>query len=138
MKKKKVEKFIDKFAELYLNYQNKQTKAVKNLSDEDLKFLAKEFKKCAVGDPQTSFGFRTTFWDTNHDLLIRLLMYRECFKQAKDSNVSCYCFTCKGECRGEEEHDKIIPRKTEDEMRVGEMSRDDLIQEVLKWRKLNK
>lgn len=139
MDTKLADKFVEKFASLYIKYQDKKSRLIKNLSDEDLEFLANHFDKQALGgDPQTCFGFRVELWDINADGLRAEINMRKMFRRAKESNLNCYCPTCDGICKGEEEHDRLVPALTADEMQVGEMSRDELAKEVLKWRGLNK
>lgn len=137
MKTKKIEKFIDKFAKLYLQFQDKQVNLIKKLSNEDLEQLAAAFDKCALGgEKQTCFGFRVELWDRYANNVRKELWLRNMFKRANESGLACYCPTCDGKCLGEDHHDLIVPAKTEYEMRVGEMSRDQLTAEILKLNKL--
>jgi len=137
MNHKKIEEFIEKFAKLYYKFQEKQSKLIKNLSDKDLEQLSVVFEKQALGgDPQTCFGFRVELWDRYSNNIRKELWFRNMFKRAKESGLDCYCPTCDGKCLGEDYHDKIVPGKTEYEMRIGEMSRDQLTTEVLRLNKI--
>ncbi len=133
MKYKLILKYIDKFSELYLSFKNKQIKIIKKLSDEELNELIIAFKKQALGgESQSCFGFRVDLWDQYAANLEQELYVRNIFKRAKESGIDCYCITCKGKCLGDSHHDIIFPPKTEYEMRIGEMSRVQLIEEILK------
>lgn len=137
MKKKSINKFINKFAELHINYQNKQFKLIKYLSDENLEVLAKAFDKQALGgENKTCFGFRVECWDVFANNIRTELRMRNGFKLAKESGLDCYCLTCHGKCLGEDEHDKLVISLTTDEMQINEMSVTELRKELLRLRNL--
>lgn len=137
MKTKKIQKFIEKFAELYISFQEKQFKLIKKLSDSEILQLIIECRKQALGgDPQTCFGFRVDLWDTYAANLEKELWLRESLKQAKIFDIDSYCLTCQEKCLGDDHHDVIVSKKTEYEMRIGEMSREELTKEILKLHQL--
>lgn len=132
MKQKTADKLLQKFARIHIQYQKEQSKIIKKLSDADLEFLANKFDKQALGgEPQRCFGFRVECWDIFANNTRSELNHRKTLRHVRELDLDCYCITCGGKCKGEEEHDKLIPSKTEYEMRLGEMSREELIVEAI-------
>ena len=82
-------------------------------------------------------GFRSKRLDCAADILRGEVGHRRLLAEARAAGVRCYCGTCKGECKGPEEHDRLRaePRHTPRELEIMAMSRRKLIELCLKLEK---
>lgn len=128
------EKLIDSIAEAMIEYTDKVKKILGELTDEELAVLPDRLDST---QHQNCKGFRVTEWDDVGDLARGELGFRKMCRRAEKLNLPAYCPACDGACDMGEEHDKNAEKKrgrrmSPEEFRLNEMSRKDLIQEVLK------
>ena len=113
---------VDTIAEILVESSARLRRAVANWDDECILAVAARLES-----NENCRGFRCEAFDVAARTIRGEIGFRRNMANAKASGLDCYCVTCQGACKGEEEHDKVFPPKSPAEMRIHEMSRDKLI-----------
>jgi hypothetical protein len=114
------EGFFEKTAVLHLRFKDNLLALIENKTDEEIASLAASCRHYAK--PDHIRGFRVTFWDEVEEILRSELAFR-------------YCGSREGSCLGEEQHAKLITPDEPDRLHLNEMSRDTLIEEIIRRNK---
>jgi hypothetical protein len=125
--------FIERVAKLFMGYKKAiQMLLEKAVPESEWPRIAELLE--AQAKTEDMRGFRVTMWDEIAFIVRAEIGYRHTLNRARESGLECYCCTCDGECKGDEEHEKRARKFAPGELDLNEMSREALIQEVLKAR----
>lgn len=143
MEKEKAYQTLQELATFSFEFEDKLIEYFKQFSDQELKEIQELCKDWANGinedKTKSCIGFRSTYYDDiariiNGDLNVRKLI-RDSREFEKRTGITSYCATCQKDCDGDESPAHIEyfekRKKTTEEMRLNEMSRADLIKEIL-------
>lgn len=127
------ELLLEKLGDIWFDFDKRLRDCFKDLTDEKLA----EIPQLLESLHEDSRGFRSTIWDEISDTAADALRHRAIFKVAdeylaKNPEVKIYCLFCQGECKGDDYHEYNYKASSKEEKRLKEMSRDDLIAELLK------
>lgn len=125
---------LQALAQIYLDFKDRMRSDVfDTLTDAEMLNLQQVIDATCH---QGTHGFRVTFWDDVSKEIKSEVGFRQNLVRARELNLDVFCLACDGVCQGDEEHFKNVEPASPEVIATNEMSRDDLIQEVIKLRNL--